>query len=283
MNICSTCQGAQSECQERLDGNSEYRDARQRDARRPSTGLTYEKGITNKHFLWLMVEEIGLDKIGAMVKRPLTDLRVGPVLRLLHRAADRPAGDRRRAPARHVPAAADRDARRHRRRLRGPVQVLRLPDHHHEQGGVAQAGRAAPRRRGRRGRRLPRDAVPAVPPQPRPAAAARPSGSSGARSACRCCTCRRWSAWRSGSSRRSSGSASTSSSRRRSSIGPPRSSPASRTPRSALRLARRRRRGGPRLVRRRLAPPPPRERPRLRPARRRSTCARRRSCAPPRR
>ena len=26
MNICSTCQGAQSECQERLDGNSEYRD-----------------------------------------------------------------------------------------------------------------------------------------------------------------------------------------------------------------------------------------------------------------
>ena len=34
MNICSTCQGAQSECQERLDGNTEYRDARQRDARR---------------------------------------------------------------------------------------------------------------------------------------------------------------------------------------------------------------------------------------------------------
>ena len=25
MNICSTCQGAQSECQERLDANSEYR------------------------------------------------------------------------------------------------------------------------------------------------------------------------------------------------------------------------------------------------------------------
>ena len=26
MNICSTCQGAQSECQERLDANTEYRD-----------------------------------------------------------------------------------------------------------------------------------------------------------------------------------------------------------------------------------------------------------------
>ena len=76
MNICSTCQGAQSECQERLDANSEYR------ARVNETigaeGLTYEKGITNKHFLWLMVEEIGLDAIKAKVERPLTDLRVGP-------------------------------------------------------------------------------------------------------------------------------------------------------------------------------------------------------------
>ena len=35
MNICSTCQGSQNECQERLDGNTEYRDAHQRDARRP--------------------------------------------------------------------------------------------------------------------------------------------------------------------------------------------------------------------------------------------------------
>ncbi len=34
MNICSTCQGAQSECQERLDANAEYRSHRQRDARR---------------------------------------------------------------------------------------------------------------------------------------------------------------------------------------------------------------------------------------------------------
>ena len=63
-----------------------------------------------------------------------------PVLRLLHRPPDRPAGDRAGAPARQVPAAADRGARRHRRRLRGPVQVLRLPDHHDEQGSVAPAG-----------------------------------------------------------------------------------------------------------------------------------------------
>jgi succinate dehydrogenase / fumarate reductase cytochrome b subunit len=76
MNICSTCQGAQSECQQRLDGNSEYR--AHVNETLGAEGLTYDRGITNKHFLWLMVEEIGLDAIKAKVKRPLTDLRVGP-------------------------------------------------------------------------------------------------------------------------------------------------------------------------------------------------------------
>jgi succinate dehydrogenase / fumarate reductase cytochrome b subunit len=60
MNICSTCQGAQSECQERLDATRVPR-ARQRHAR--ADGLRYEKGISNKHFLWLLVEEIGLDEL----------------------------------------------------------------------------------------------------------------------------------------------------------------------------------------------------------------------------
>ena len=76
MNICSTCQGAQSECQERLDANTEYRERVNETL--SSEGLRYEKGIANKHFLWLMVEEIGLDAIAAKVERPLTDLRVGP-------------------------------------------------------------------------------------------------------------------------------------------------------------------------------------------------------------
>ena len=76
MNICSTCQGAQSECQERLDANSEYREHVNQTL--ASESLRYEKGIVNKHFLWLMVEEIGLDAIRSKVMRPLTDLRVGP-------------------------------------------------------------------------------------------------------------------------------------------------------------------------------------------------------------
>jgi succinate dehydrogenase / fumarate reductase cytochrome b subunit len=76
MNICSTCQGAQNECQERLDANSEYRGHINENL--ASESLEYRKGIVNKHFLWLMVEEIGLDTVRSKVKRPLTDLRVGP-------------------------------------------------------------------------------------------------------------------------------------------------------------------------------------------------------------
>jgi succinate dehydrogenase / fumarate reductase cytochrome b subunit len=76
MNICSTCQGAQSECQERLDANAEYREHVNKTLE--PEGLHYDRGITNKHFLWLMVEEIGLDAIAAKVKRTLMDLRVGP-------------------------------------------------------------------------------------------------------------------------------------------------------------------------------------------------------------
>jgi len=76
MNICSTCQGAQSECQERLDANTEYREHVNETLANES--LRYDRGIVNKHFLWLMVEEIGLDTVASKVKRPLTDLRVGP-------------------------------------------------------------------------------------------------------------------------------------------------------------------------------------------------------------
>jgi succinate dehydrogenase / fumarate reductase cytochrome b subunit len=76
MNICSTCQGAQTECQERLDANAEYRAHINQTL--ADEGLSYERGLTNKNFLWLLVEEIGLDALRARVRRPLTELRVGP-------------------------------------------------------------------------------------------------------------------------------------------------------------------------------------------------------------
>ena len=76
MNICSTCQGSQSECQERLDASAEYRSYINENL--APEGLTYEKGIQNKNLLWLLVEDIGLETLKSKVVRPLTDLKVGP-------------------------------------------------------------------------------------------------------------------------------------------------------------------------------------------------------------
>jgi succinate dehydrogenase / fumarate reductase, cytochrome b subunit len=76
MNICSTCQGAQSECQERLDANSAYRE--HINGNLADEGLHYQRGVVNKNLLWLLVEDIGLDEVRARVRRPLTNLKVGP-------------------------------------------------------------------------------------------------------------------------------------------------------------------------------------------------------------
>ena len=79
MNICSTCQGAQSECQQRLDADSAYR-AHINEAL-ADEGLEYAKdkeGFENKNFLWVLVEDYGLDELKAKVTRPLSGLRVGP-------------------------------------------------------------------------------------------------------------------------------------------------------------------------------------------------------------
>jgi len=79
MNICSTCQGAQSECQQRLDADSAYR-AHINEVL-SGQGLSYDKdkaGFTNKNFLWLLVEDYGLDNLREKVRRPLSGLRVGP-------------------------------------------------------------------------------------------------------------------------------------------------------------------------------------------------------------
>jgi succinate dehydrogenase / fumarate reductase cytochrome b subunit len=78
MNICSTCQGAQSECQERLDASSEYRSEVNSHLAPESLSYSRDGSWWNKNLLWILVEEIGLDKLRSMVVRPLEGLRVGP-------------------------------------------------------------------------------------------------------------------------------------------------------------------------------------------------------------
>ena len=76
MNICSTCQGSMTECQERLDASTEYR-TEINETLQPE-GLRYDRGVVNKNFLWVLVEDYGLDKLKERVRRPLAGLRVGP-------------------------------------------------------------------------------------------------------------------------------------------------------------------------------------------------------------
>src|SRR3954467_8748743 len=78
MNICSTCQGAQSECQERLDASGEYR--AEVNSHLEPEGLSYSKADSwwKKNFLWILVEEIGLDRLREAGVRPLDGLRIAP-------------------------------------------------------------------------------------------------------------------------------------------------------------------------------------------------------------
>jgi len=101
MNICSTCQGAHSESQERLDATDSYRGLI--NANLADEGLAYERsaGWWNKNFLWLIVEEIGLETLRERVERPLEGLRIAPfygcyVVRPTRRLgyADHPERDR---------------------------------------------------------------------------------------------------------------------------------------------------------------------------------------------
>jgi heterodisulfide reductase subunit B2 len=41
-------------------------------------GIRYDGGITTKHFLQTVVEDVGLEKVKAQIKKPLTGLRVAP-------------------------------------------------------------------------------------------------------------------------------------------------------------------------------------------------------------
>ncbi|HEX5480737.1 MAG TPA: CoB--CoM heterodisulfide reductase iron-sulfur subunit B family protein [Dehalococcoidia bacterium] len=76
MNICSTCQGIESMVQDKLAKNPEYLD--KINAILAEEGLHYTPGLEVKNFLWVLVEDFGLDRLKSMVKHPLTGVRIGP-------------------------------------------------------------------------------------------------------------------------------------------------------------------------------------------------------------
>ena len=75
LTICSTCQGVMSQADQRLQ-DDEYRESINEDL--AEEGLKYNGTANPVHLLWVIVEEIGIDKLKSLVVRELPDLRIAP-------------------------------------------------------------------------------------------------------------------------------------------------------------------------------------------------------------
>ena len=76
MNICSTCQGVMSQANKRLLDDPEY--LAEVNADLVEEGLEYKGTVDPKHMLWVIVEEVGVDKLKSLVRRPLTGMKLAP-------------------------------------------------------------------------------------------------------------------------------------------------------------------------------------------------------------
>lgn len=76
MTICSTCQGVMSQANHRLKTNPDY--LAEINQVLGEEGLTYHGTTTVKHFVWILLEDVGEETIRQSVKRPLTGLRAAP-------------------------------------------------------------------------------------------------------------------------------------------------------------------------------------------------------------
>ena len=75
LTICSTCQGVMSQANARLQ-DEEYRASINEDL--AEEGLRYDGTAEPKHLLWVIVEDIGIDKLRSMVTQPLPNLKLAP-------------------------------------------------------------------------------------------------------------------------------------------------------------------------------------------------------------
>lgn len=75
LDICSTCIGVHSLAREKLE-NEDYR-ARINERLAPE-GLEYKGSGEPRHLLWAMIEDIEEGKLKAMIRKPLTELKLGP-------------------------------------------------------------------------------------------------------------------------------------------------------------------------------------------------------------
>lgn len=76
MTICGTCQGVLAEANRRLLTDSGLLD--QSNALLAPEGIRYNGGVEVKHLLWIIVGELGLDRLKREIRKPLEGLRVAP-------------------------------------------------------------------------------------------------------------------------------------------------------------------------------------------------------------
>jgi succinate dehydrogenase / fumarate reductase cytochrome b subunit len=75
MTICSTCTGTMLACNARLQDPARRE---QVNALLAPERLAYGGGTEIKHLLWILMEDIGLERVRSLVRRPLHGLRVAP-------------------------------------------------------------------------------------------------------------------------------------------------------------------------------------------------------------
>jgi len=75
LTICSTCQGVMSQANYRLK-NPEY--LAKVNGFLAEEGLEYKGNASPKHLLWVLVEDVGLDKVLSLITRPLGGVRMAP-------------------------------------------------------------------------------------------------------------------------------------------------------------------------------------------------------------
>ncbi len=76
MTICSTCQGVMSQANHRLTTQPAYLEEVNETLQ--EEGLTYRGTTTIKHFLWILLEDVGEDVLRQRITKPLTGLRAAP-------------------------------------------------------------------------------------------------------------------------------------------------------------------------------------------------------------
>ncbi len=77
MVLCSTCQGVMSQANDRFKSNPDYLQ-RINDEFLAEEGLTYTGTTQIKHILWVLFEDVGIEKLQELIVRPLRDINIAP-------------------------------------------------------------------------------------------------------------------------------------------------------------------------------------------------------------